>query len=248
MINFDFAFYLVLGAVAGGFINGLSGTGTALFALGFYLVVLEPVQAVAIVALMSVLAGLQGLWIVRREILAQPRRLLRFLLPGLIGVPVGVSLLAVIDAGVLRIAIAATLIVYGCYFGFRAALPAFSRPTPVLDVLVGLAGGVFGGAASVSGALPAMWLSIRPWTKSETRAVLQPFNVAILSTTVCLLFVRGAYDSTALSALLITVPTGLVAAQIGIMVFRRLSDTMFRRLLILLTLAMGMGVLISELA
>ncbi|MEO0381893.1 MAG: sulfite exporter TauE/SafE family protein, partial [Pseudomonadota bacterium] len=54
-MNFDFAFYLVLGAVAGGFINGLSGTGTALFALGFYLVVLDPVQAVAIVALMSVL-------------------------------------------------------------------------------------------------------------------------------------------------------------------------------------------------
>lgn len=248
MINFDFALYLVLGAVAGGFINGLSGTGTALFALGFYLVVLEPVQAVAIVALMSVLAGLQGLWIVRAEILAQPRRLLRFLLPGLLGVPVGVSLLAVIDAGVLRIAIATTLIVYGCYFGFRAALPAFSRPTPVLDVLVGLAGGVFGGAASVSGALPAMWLSIRPWTKSETRAVLQPFNVVILSTTVCLLVFQGAYNSTALSALLITVPTGLVAAQIGIMVFRRLSDTMFRRLLILLTLAMGVGVLLSELA
>ncbi|MGA9409404.1 MAG: sulfite exporter TauE/SafE family protein, partial [Roseobacter sp.] len=78
--------FLVLGAVAGGFINGLAGTGTALFALGFYLVVLDPVRAVAIVAFMSVLAGLQGLWIVRAEIFGQPRRLLRFLLPGLLGV------------------------------------------------------------------------------------------------------------------------------------------------------------------
>ena len=66
--------YLALGASAGGFINGLAGTGTALFALGFYLVVLDPVRSVAIVALMSVLAGLQGLWIVRNEILAQPGR------------------------------------------------------------------------------------------------------------------------------------------------------------------------------
>ena len=70
--------FLLLGAAAGGFINGLSGTGTALFALGFYLVVLDPVRAVAIVALMSVLAGLQGLWIVRREISAEPRRLLSY--------------------------------------------------------------------------------------------------------------------------------------------------------------------------
>ena len=211
--------YLALGAIAGGFINGLSGTGTALFALGFYLAVLEPVTAVAIVALMSVLAGLQGLWIVRSEIFAQPGRLLRFLLPGLLGVPVGLSLLSVIDTSTLRIGIALMLIIYGAYFGFRAALPAFSRRTPWIDSLVGLTGGILGGAASVSGAVPSMWLSIRPWTKAETRAVLQPFNVAVLSTTICLLFLKGAYDRTALNALLVTIPLGLIAAQIGIMVF-----------------------------
>lgn len=245
-MNFEFVVYLVLGAMAGGFINGLSGTGTALFALGFYLVVLDPIQAVAIVALMSVLAGMQGLWIVRAEILAQPARLLRFLVPGLIGVPIGVSLLTVLDAGTLRISIATMLIIYGGYFGFRASLPAFSRPTPWLDAMIGFSGGVFGGAASVSGAIPAMWLSIRPWTKSESRAVLQPFNVTILSTTICLLFLQGAYDRTAVSALLITIPCGLVAAQVGITVFRRLSDMAFRRLLIILTLFMGLGVMASE--
>ncbi|WP_413718407.1 sulfite exporter TauE/SafE family protein [Silicimonas sp. MF1-12-2] len=240
--------FLLLGAAAGGFINGLSGTGTALFALGFYLVVLDPVRAVAIVALMSVLAGLQGLWIVRREISAEPRRLLRFLLPGLAGVPVGLSLLSIIDAGTLRLAIAAMLIAYGAYFGFRSSLPSFSRRTPWIDGAVGLTGGILGGAASVSGALVSMWLSVRPWTKAETRAILQPFNVAILGTTVSLLFFRGAYDQTAVNALLVTIPTGLIAAQIGIMVFHRLSDTGFRRLLILLTLFMGLGILVSEIA
>ena len=243
----EFVFYLVLGAAAGGFVNGLAGTGTALFALGFYLVVLSPVTAVAIVALMSVLAGLQGLWIVRKEIFAQPYRTLRFLLPGLVGVPLGLQLLDVIDAGTLRIAIAVLLIIYGGYFGFRAALPAFSRRTPVLDAGVGLVGGVLGGSAAVSGALPQMWLSLRPWTKSQTRAVLQPFNVAVLSTTVALLFFKGAFDRAALTALLVTIPVGLVAAQIGISVFRRLSDTGFRRLLILLSLVLGMGILLSEL-
>lgn len=238
--------FLLLGAAAGGFINGLSGTGTALFALGFYLVVLDPVTAVAIVALMSVLAGIQGLWIVRAQIKAEPRRLLRFMLPGLIGVPIGLSLLDVIDAGTLRISIAALLIVYGGYFGFRAALPAFARRTPIWDSIIGFTGGFLGGAASVSGAIPAMWLSLRPWTKSETRAVLQPFNIAILGTTVILLAFKGAYDRTALMALLVTIPSGLIAAQVGIAVFRAISDLLFRRLLILLTLLMGLGILISE--
>ncbi len=243
----EFVVYLLLGATAGGFINGLAGTGTALFALGFYLVVLEPVTAVAIVALMSVLAGMQGLWIVRAHIFARPDRLLRFLLPGLVGVPIGLTLLNIIDAGTLRIGIAVLLIVYGGYFGFRTALPSFSRRTPVIDSLIGFVGGILGGAASVSGAIPSMWLSLRPWAKSETRAVLQPFNVLILSTTITLLFFNGAYDRTALNALLITTPSGLIAAQLGITVFGALSDTGFRRLLIILTLLMGLGLLANEL-
>lgn len=245
-MNFDLLLYLVLGAVAGGFINGLAGTGTALFALGFYLVVLDPITAVAVVAFMAVLAGIQGLWIVRAQIFNEPRRLLRFVVPGLVGVPLGLLLLGLINASLLRIAIATLLIVYGGYFTFRAALPAFSRKTPLLDAAVGFIGGVLGGAASVSGAIPSMWLSLRPWTKSEMRAVLQPYNMATLCTAVTLLAVKGAYDAVAFQALMVTVPCGLIAAQVGIMVFRRLSDIAFRRLLIGLTLLMGIGIMISE--
>ena len=239
--------FLAMGAAAGGFINGLAGTGTALFALGFYLFVLDPVTAVAIVALMSVLAGVQGLWIVRAEIRARPHRFLRFAVPGLFGVPIGLLLLNVVDAQLLRLAIAALLILYGGYFGLRSALPAFDRDTPIIDRAIGFVGGVLGGLAGVSGAIPSMWLSLRTWPKAQTRAVLQPFNMAMLVTTVMLLAFRGAYDATALRALLVTVPLGLIAAQVGLMIFKRLSDTAFRRLLILLTLAMGLGILISEL-
>ncbi len=246
-MTYEVVLYLVLGAAAGGFINGLSGTGTALFALGLYLVVLPPINAVAVVALMSVIAGLQGLWVVRVAIHANPTRLLWFVLPGLVGVPIGLSFLAMIDAGFLRVTIAVLLIVYGAYFSLRKSLPAFSRRTPYIDGLVGFIGGFLGGAASVAGAIPAMWLSLRPWPKAETRAVLQPFNMAILCTTVVLLFYKGAYDAVATRALILTVPVGLAAAQFGLLVFRRLSDDLFRRLLITLTLVMGVGILFSEL-
>lgn len=239
---------MVLGAFAGGFINGLAGTGTALFGLGFYLMVLPPITAVAVVALMSVLAGLQGLWVVREQIKHKPVRVLRYVVPGLAGVPLGISLLQSIDAQTLRLGIALLLIVYGGYFSFRAVLPAFDRRTPWLDSLIGFVGGVLGGAASVSGALPAIWLSLRPWPKRETRAVLQPFNVAILSTTVALLYFRGAYDDTAIQATLIAIPVGLLASQIGLYVFKRISDEFFRRLLIGLTLLMGLGIFFQALA
>lgn len=242
----DVLTFLVLGALAGGFINGLTGSGTALFALGFYLVVLEPVTAVAIVALMSVVIGFQGLWVVRHDIAGQRRRLLRFLLPGLAGVPLGLLLLEAIDSSTLRIGVGAFLILYGSYFGLRARLPEFTRPTPKIDVGVGLIGGILGGAASISGAVPTMWLSMRPWKKSETRAVLQPFNVAVLGSTVVLLLLKGAYDRTALTAMLVTFPCGIAAAQVGIVVFRRLTDTGFRWLLILLSFLTGLGIMLGE--
>ncbi len=35
----SFILFLALGAAFGGFVNGLAGTGTALFSLGFYLMV-----------------------------------------------------------------------------------------------------------------------------------------------------------------------------------------------------------------
>lgn len=240
--------FLVLGGLAGGFANGFAGTGTALFAMGFFLSVLEPRQAVAVVALLSVLAGLQGAWVVRKAISDNLRRLMRFLLPGLIGVPVGISLLKYVDAQMLRFLVAGFLIVYGGYFGFRRSLPKFERRTPVADMAVGLSSGVLGGLASLSGSLPAIWLSLRPWPKAEVRAVMQPFNLVILSCTVAMLALAGAYTRETWMALAVALPAGLVAAQIGIWLFKRVSDDQFRRTLIILCLALGVGILIRELA
>ena len=81
-MGLDFLAVLLGGAFAGGVINGLAGFGTALFALGFWLQVLPAAQAVAMVVVMSVVSGLQGLWVVRGEIRRNPGRLARFLLRG----------------------------------------------------------------------------------------------------------------------------------------------------------------------
>ncbi|GAW36705.1 sulfite exporter TauE/SafE [Roseovarius sp. A-2] len=244
----EIALYVAAGALAGGLINGLAGFGTALFALGFFLNVMPPVQAVAVVVVLSALTGVQGLWVVRHAIRANTRRLARFLLPGLLGIPIGVLILSVLDARSLKLVIAGLLILYGGYFSLRAQLPRFERPTPIWDMIVGFSGGVLGGAASLSGALPMMWCTLRPWPKSETRAVLQPFNVTVLTLTAAALALQGAYTRETLIYLALALPLSIGAAQIGIAVFKRLTDTGFRRLLIAMTLVSGAVLLLKELA
>lgn len=242
----DIIFILIAGC-AGGFVNGLAGTGTALFALGFLMVALDPISAVAVVTLMSVTTGLQGLWEIRAALVQNVPRLLRFILPGLAGVPVGLLALTYVNADMLKLLIGVLLIVYGGFFSFRANLPRFERRTPVLDAGVGLAGGLLGGMAGLSGALLVIWCSLRPWPKAETRAVLQPFNVSILGATTALLWWNGAYTQTTVTAFLIALPASFLAVQVGLWVFRRISDTAFRRLLIGLSLALGLGIMLNAL-
>lgn len=238
-MGIEFLAALLGGAFAGGVVNGLAGFGTALFALGFWLQVLPAAQAVAMVVVMSVVSGLQGLWVVRGEIRRNPGRLARFLLPALLGIPLGVTLLSVVSAALLKIAIAGFMLLYGGFFLARRSLPRFERSTPVLDSLVGFAGGVLGGAASLSGALPTMWCAMRPWPKGETRAVLQPFNVVVLALTALLFLMNGLYTSETLVLMAIALPVTMIGAQLGLSVFRRLGDEQFRVLLIVLMFTSG---------
>lgn len=235
---------IAAGAASGGFINGLAGFGTSLFALGWWLQILPPAQAVPVALVMSVASGLQGVALVRRSI--DWPRLLRFLLPAVAGVPLGLMLLSEIEAQPLKIVIAAFLVIYGGFLAFRRDLPNITRPTPVIDAGVGFASGVLGALAGLSGALPTMWSSLRNWGKSERRALLQPFNVAILGLSALVLALTGGIGRNSLVAMLIALPVTMLSAQLGIAVFKRLSDGQFRRLVIVLMLVSGVVLLLRE--
>lgn len=242
----EFYVFLFLGAASGGLINGLAGFGTALFALGFWLHIMPPLQAVSMAIVMSVASGLQGVWLVRKSISNQPMRLARFLIPALPGIPLGVAILSYVPAEVLKITIAGFMLLYGGFFSLRSALPKLERKTHILDAIVGFFGGVLGGAASLSGALPTMWCALRPWPKAETRAVLQPFNVAVLGLALVAFAIKGVYDWDIIKLIGIALPATMISAQIGIAVFNRLNDDQFRRLIILLMLVSGIILILRE--
>lgn len=246
-MSLELVLSLLAGAAAGGFVNGLAGFGTALLSLGIWLQVMPPWQAVSIVAAMSVVSGVQSLWFIRGELGSGTRRLPRFLLPALVGIPIGAATLEFISAPLLKLVIAGFMLLYGAFFAFRRSLPHLERPMPKTDALVGFCGGFLGGAASLSGALPTMWCAMQPWTKGETSAVLRPYNVAILGIAVGIFAWQGYYTRETLILMAIALPATIVSSQIGIAVFRRLSDQQFRRLLIWLLFSAGALLALREL-
>lgn len=241
-MSIEFLIFLFIGAFAGGFISGLAGFGTSLFALGWWLQVMTPIEAVATVLVMSLVSGFQGILLVWRSI--EWSILLRFLLPALIGIPIGLQLLSHLDSHFLTIVVALFLIVYGGFFSFKNQLPNLTRDTPVVDSFVGFVGGILGPVAGLSGALPTMLCSMRPWEKMKQRAVLQPYNFIIMALSATLLAVNGGYNQGTLRIIALSFPVTLLASIIGIAVFKRLSDSQFRRLLIGLMLLSGLILLI----
>ncbi|MEO1067464.1 MAG: sulfite exporter TauE/SafE family protein [Pseudomonadota bacterium] len=240
----EFLFFLIAGAIAGGFVNGLAGFGTALFTLGWWLQILPPVEAVGLVLVMSVVSGLQGMVLVWRSI--DWRRLAVFLVPALIGIPVGLQILSFIDATTLKILVATALLTYGGYFSLRRSIPTVNRQTPMIDGSVGFLGGILGAIGGLSGALLTMWCAIKPWTKTETRAVLQTYNMTVLTLAALGLFIDGKYQKESLLSMVIMLPVAMVSTQAGIMTYKRMSDSQFRRLLIVLMFLSGIIIILRE--
>src|SRR6201982_2576284 len=92
---------LLFGALAGGFVSGLAGFGTALMALGIWLYVLPPAVAVPLVLICSVIAQtwtMPSIWKTIDFTLVWP-----FLIGGLLGVPLGTMLIAHADPNVFKL-------------------------------------------------------------------------------------------------------------------------------------------------
>src|SRR4030081_445263 len=83
---------LVLGALAGGFVSGLAGFGTALMALGIWLYALPPAVAVPLVLICSIVAQTATLPSIWRSI--DFRLVWPFLIGALAGVPLGSLLIS----------------------------------------------------------------------------------------------------------------------------------------------------------
>lgn len=229
--------FLLAAGFSGGFVNGLAGFGTALFSLGWLLQVTPPREAVAIALVCSLATGVPGVWQVRRSI--DGRRLALFTIPALAGIPLGMVLLGLIDKQILSYLVGGMLLLYGGYFAFRRTLPAIEGRWTLVEAGIGFIGGVLGAMAGLSGALPSMWLALRPWPKAVQRGVMQPFSMIILLVATLLLAFDGIFTPTVLRNLFLTLPTSLVGAIIGLWLFRRMPDGLYPRVLIGLMLVSG---------
>lgn len=237
---------LFFGALAGGFVSGLAGFGTALMALGIWLYVLPPTLAVPLVLVCSVIAQVSTLPSIWKTI--DFRLIWPFIVGGLAGVPIGILLIARADPVVFKLTIGIFLLV------FPTALFLQKKPMSIgfggkrADGAIGFAGGILGGLAGLSGPLPILWASVRGWGKEQRRGVFQVFNFTILAVALGVQIASGLVKPDLVWLAICAFPGTLLGAWLGSRVYHALNDRNFSDVVLVLLFLSGVALVWSGLA
>jgi len=244
----DLSTYAILfaGALAGGFVSGLAGFGTALMALGIWLYVLSPAIAVPLVLICSVvsqLSTLPSMWKMLDFKLAGP-----FVAGGLLGMPIGALLVASADPQTFKLSVGVMLLVFPAALYFIRTPMAFQFGGRIADAAVGFAGGILGGLAGLSGPLPILWASVRGWTKDQRRGLFQIFNGTVLGAALILQIASGFVEPNVVWLALLAFPGTLIGAWLGMRTYHALNDRNFFDLVLALLFLSGCGMVWSGIA
>jgi uncharacterized membrane protein YfcA len=217
---------LLFGALAGGFVSGLAGFGTALMALGIWLYVVPPDVAVQLVLICSIIAQTWTMPSVWRSI--DFRLVWPFLAGGLAGVPIGTLLVAYADPRHFKLGVGILLLVFPAALYFQRRPMALGIGGRLADTGIGFAGGVLGGLAGLSGPVPILWASVRGWGKDERRGLFQTFNWTILTAAFVAQAGSGLITRETMWLALLVLPATIGGAWLGARTYHALSDGNFR--------------------
>jgi len=235
---------VVVGAVAAGFVQGLSGFGFGLVAMSFWAWTIDPRLAAA----MTVFGGLTGqllaAFTVRRGF--SWSNLLPFVAGGLVGIPVGVQLLPHLDPVIFKACIGGLLAVWCPLMLFATRLPRITAGGKVADGVVGAMGGVMGGIGGFTGVIPTLWCTLRGFDRDVQRSVIQNFNLSMLVVTMAGYLYTGVVTRDMLPLFAIILPAMLVPTLLGARLYVGISDVTFRRVVLGLLTLSGVALLVSS--
>jgi uncharacterized membrane protein YfcA len=232
---------IALGGLAGAFVSGLVGFGTGITAMGIWLYAVSPPVAAPLVVACSVIAQAQTMPTVWRFI--EARRVVPFIAPGILGVPLGALLLSHLDPRTLKLGIGALLCLFSIYMLIRRTSAKSAWGGVLADGVIGFSGGVLGGMVGLSGPPVTIWATVRGWSKHESRSVFQVYNLSVLSIALLVHAFAGLLNREVGWALLAALPGTICGAWLGAHTYGRVDDERFR-IMILLLLCISGGILI----
>ena len=236
---------LAAGAAVAGLVQGISGFAFSMVAMSIWVWGIDPQQA----AVMAVFGGVTG------QIMSAIRvrrgwhvsLLWPFLVGSAVGIPLGTRLLPLLDPNRFKLVLGAMLVVCCSAMLATAKLPKVTHGGRFADAIVGLLGGVMAPLSGFSGLAPALWATLRGYTKDEHRAVLQNFNLVVLSATFISFVVAGRARAEHLPQMAVVAGSLIVPSIYGSKIYIGMSPTAFRNVVLWLLVFAGVTMLAAAL-
>jgi len=233
---------VAMGALAGGFVSGLVGFGTALTVLPIWLLSIQPTVAAPLAVICALVAQVLNLPFVWRSILW--RILTPFLMAAFIGIPVGTFLLRYVSIDVFRLTIGFLLFFYSSVMLAKRSSQWTINGSRIGNLVVGFSGGVLGGIAGLSGILPTIWITLHRWDKATKRGFFQGYNLVVLGVSVVFLWLAQYITVEVLNLLLVALPGTLVGAWLGRKTYANLNDDRFDLAILFVLLFSGLSLIV----
>ena len=232
----------LLATFAGAFVAGLSGFAFGLVAASLWLYVLTPLQSASLIVGFGLLVQGYSVWKLRNAI--DWRRLWPFMIGAVAGVPIGVSFLTWADPKSVRIAVGVILIAYSLYALFRPQLKIATVVPPAADMAVGFVNGLLGGLTGLAGIIITIWCNLRGLPKDVQRATFQPVAVVVFIMAALMLGARGSLTVETAKLFALGLPFLFAGTWLGLKLFGRIDDGMFRKIVLALLFVSGAALLI----
>jgi uncharacterized membrane protein YfcA len=223
-----------------GLIQGVTGFGFGLFAMGALVLVMPVREATVIVAILSFSSAVINIWSVWSHI--PWRDAWPIVLPAVPFTMLGVLLLRYLQTDMLKAGVA-VMILAGCAVTFwQPARPLVKRPFPVAPVM-GIVGGVFGGALNMGGPPVVLYTLLRGWEKTEAKCIMSTFFLVTGILRIGMHVATGAATWPLVQTALLLLVPALLATYLGVRIFRRISTRVFRYAAAVLLVALAIKVL-----
>jgi uncharacterized membrane protein YfcA len=234
-----------LSPFVGGFVSGFSGFAMGLIVSGVWLHIITPIQTATLIAGYGLLTQGYGIYNLRR--ILDVRRTWPLALGTVIGIPVGVAILAFVNPADVHFSVGVLLVLYAIYSLTR---PVF---TPVkigvaADIAIGISNGLLGGLTGLGGVISTISCQLRGWPKEEQRAVFQPVLFVAFVVISMSQAVAGSITNDTLVLYGLGVPFMVAGLWSGFKLFGKINDEIFRKSVLWLLLFAGLSLIVPALA
>ncbi|WP_077329470.1 sulfite exporter TauE/SafE family protein [Virgibacillus siamensis] len=217
-----------------------TGFGFSIVATPFLLVLFDPREAIQINLILSLIISIALILKIKHDI--DKRILKRFITGSLIGLPVGISIFLIMDMTLLKLGVGLLIVVLTVLLVLKFRIHQSDRR----DLVIGGVSGAFTTSIGIPGPPILLYFSGTATSKETLRGTTLAFYLWIYAISLVIQVIVAGTTRDVWESSLTALPIVIIGLVLGQMLFKWISQDLFRKLTYILLLFSGIYLFIQQ--